>query len=175
MINTNLSGDVMYLLEKFRAAVGPCGEGMPTVGARCGIPPSPLAGRSRQAGIVGFTCGETLHLPKYAEFLPYEREVLAELTSERPLERTGFIVYLPGSSMGWHTNSNRPGKRFYYTYNDKSNNVFHYAIEGQEYAMAEPAGWHLKEFSIPAAAGVTFPHAIEANSLRISIGFRELE
>jgi hypothetical protein len=167
---------VLQILEIFRAEIGEHGVGMPFLGVRdnAGVLPSVAQehGWRHHDCIpdIGQTFGTTIHLPKSVRFKQEEREELAKLTAPN-LERTGFIVYRPGSGMGWHTNVGRPGKRYYYTYTEAGGR-FRWAWDGTEHCINEPAGWHLKTFTIPTGPKQLLWHAIEAPSFRISIGFR---
>ena len=51
--------------------------------------------------------------------------------------------------MGWHTNSDYPGDRWYFVYNDKKESSFFRYIDNESGKMItkwEPQGWCLNHF-----------------------------
>ena len=79
--------------------------------------------------------------------------------------------------MGWHTNSDHPGDRWYLVYNKDDNSSFFRYIDpetGKMITKWEPKGWSINHFKINNSKNPLW-HCIYANSDRISIGFREIE
>lgn len=80
------------------------------------------------------------------------------------------LVFQPGNVLHWHTNSNVPGTRVYYIYNEKAGSIFSYKDEhGNIIHDEEPEGWVARRFVIPEE-GLLW-HAVWAKGHRISIGF----
>lgn len=174
-----LDPEVVRILDLFHQRVGHGGGGLPIESVRSNGDATKMmasTGLWRRLPVdtcIGATFGRTFHLPKNCPFYQADRDKLAAMTHPGKLERSGFIFYWPESGMGWHTNANRPGKRFYYVHTDNGS-IFSYAQGGVEVSIDEPPGWHLKEFDIPEKGDPLF-HSILATSFRLSIGFRLLK
>lgn len=88
-----------------------------------------------------------------------------------PTELRNHLIYPPQSAMAWHANGNAPGIRAYVIFNESEGSVFRYAVDdGPMIEVAEPAGWHLKAFTIPTPPRALW-HAVWAGCWRVSIGF----
>ena len=75
--------------------------------------------------------------------------------------------------MGWHTNSNTPGRRVYISYSSEANvNSFNYVKNGKIIKDYDDAGWTAREFIVSDAPDKLFWHAVDAQIARISMGFR---
>lgn len=100
-----------------------------------------------------------------------EEDALAGLANRLDAEVTNAMVYPAGSMMAWHTNSDRPGRRRYYTWSEQGGGVFRYLdpATGEVVDDEEPAGWLIREFTIPDR-GVLW-HTIFAPVERWSFGF----
>lgn len=81
-------------------------------------------------------------------------------------EITNSMVYLPNTLMKWHTNSDNPGIRRYYTFT-KGDAWFAYVDEqGNVQYDKDNVGWTVREFETPVW------HSVWTNQLRFSFGLR---
>lgn len=89
------------------------------------------------------------------------------------LEARNASIYPARSMMAWHTNSDCPGKRRYYTWSAEGGAVFRYLDPetNQVIDEVEPPGWVVREFTIPAPSEGYFWHAIYSPVTRYSFGF----
>ena len=90
-------------------------------------------------------------------------------------EVANAIIYSPMSGMFWHTNSNNPGTRIYYTFAiDKS--VFRYKdpLTGEIHEEQDSVGWTARAFKIPDPQDGRFWHAVWTAGRRFSFGFNVL-
>ena len=74
--------------------------------------------------------------------------------------------------MGWHTNSNSPGYRFYFVYNTDDNSSFMRFINpknGKMITQHEPKGWSLNVFQIGNYVDPLW-HCVYTKTQRFSIG-----
>jgi len=88
-------------------------------------------------------------------------------------EVSNAILYSPMSGMFWHTNSDSPGTRIYYTFSlDKS--VFKYKdpLTGEIHEEQDEVGWTARKFNIPRTG--RFWHAVWTSGRRFSFGFNVL-
>lgn len=85
---------------------------------------------------------------------------------------TNAIIYGPNSYMTWHSNSDDPGTRIYYSYSNKLS-IFRYIDKttGQVVDDIDNAGWTAREFYISDESN-PFWHTIWSSSLRFSFGFK---
>ena len=77
--------------------------------------------------------------------------------------------------MGWHTNSNNPGKRWYFIYNTDDNSSFMRFINPKNEKMTtqyEPKGWSLNHFEIGNRKNPLW-HCLYTKTQRFSIGITE--
>ena len=77
--------------------------------------------------------------------------------------------------MGWHTNHNKPGGRWYFVYNVNENSSFMRFIDPKTEKMTtvwEPKGWSLKHFVLGDAKAPLW-HCIYTDSERWSIGLKK--
>jgi len=81
---------------------------------------------------------------------------------------TNAIVYPPMSVMKWHTNTNDPGIRTYYTYTE-GKGIFRYYFDGQYYEDEDDLGWTARQFSITPE--VPLWHTIWTEKHRYAFGF----
>lgn len=104
---------------------------------------------------------------RHADIKNYIRNAIKILGAERT---TNAIVYPPQSYMGWHTNSDIPGKRIYYTFSTKSA-VFKYIHPFTKEVLysKDKIGWNCREFVIDATNPLW--HCIYSEGLRFSFGF----
>jgi hypothetical protein len=74
--------------------------------------------------------------------------------------------------MLWHTNSDDPGTRIYYTYSNKLS-IFRYIDKdtGQIVDDIDNVGWTARKFDITDESN-PFWHTIWTSSLRFSFGFK---
>lgn len=81
------------------------------------------------------------------------------------------IWYFPKGMMDWHTNSNYPGLRTYYTYSEKES-IFRWKdYDGVLHTYYEtPNVWTKRTFEIPSD-GRLFWHTIWSEGWRLSLGF----
>jgi hypothetical protein len=85
---------------------------------------------------------------------------------------TNSVIYAPNSCMLWHTNSDDPGTRIYYTYSNKLS-IFRYIDKdtGQIVDDIDNVGWTARKFDITDESN-PFWHTIWTSSLRFSFGFK---
>lgn len=81
-------------------------------------------------------------------------------------ELTNSMIYLPNTTMKWHTNSDNPGMRRYYTFT-KGDAWFAWVDkEGNVQYDKDNMGWTVREFEAPVW------HSIFTSQLRFSFGTR---
>lgn len=85
---------------------------------------------------------------------------------------TNAIMYQPLSMMPWHTNSNYPGTRTYYTFS-KGNSVFRYLKDGCVVDKQECPGWNINIFDVSASEPLW--HTIWTEHERYAFGFIKLK
>lgn len=85
---------------------------------------------------------------------------------------TNSVIYSPHSCMLWHTNSNDPGTRVYYSYSTKLS-IFRYIDKttGETIDDIDNVGWTARKFDITDKSN-PFWHTIWSSSLRFSFGFK---
>ncbi len=91
---------------------------------------------------------------------------------KKPIQHRGTYSYHPGSRCGWHTNSNSPGKRIYFTWTEEDNKSFFKYLDNetdQIITKYDKKGWHINEFIIPKEG--VFWHYVGSETCRKSIGF----
>ncbi|MDH3690311.1 MAG: PqqD family peptide modification chaperone [Gammaproteobacteria bacterium] len=117
--------------------------------------------------------------PKYSVLLARieagVREIVTDI--ETTLTVSLCAAYQPGGRMGWHTNDDNPGRRVYCTWaeTDRSN-FFRYEDPDNNAINTdwESRGWTIKTFYLPPKPDQLW-HCIQANSLRLAIGFAEAQ
>jgi len=86
-------------------------------------------------------------------------------------ECTNHIVYPPMSIMKWHTNSNNPGLRTYYTYGVKES-IFRYIDKnGNIIDDYDNKGWTVRRFKVDQENLLW--HTIWSEGTRFAFGFNE--
>tara|TARA_R110000824_G_scaffold1643_2_gene8113 strand:+ start:848 stop:1498 length:651 start_codon:yes stop_codon:yes gene_type:complete len=78
--------------------------------------------------------------------------------------------------MGWHTNHDYPGDRWYFVYNTDSESSFFRCIDPDTKQMItewEPKGWSLNHFTVGDSHKPLW-HCVYTKSSRISFGIRSL-
>ena len=81
-------------------------------------------------------------------------------------ELTNSMIYLPNTIMKWHTNSDNPGTRRYYTFT-KGDAWFAWVDnKGNVQYDKDNMGWTIREFEAPIW------HSIYTSQLRFSFGLR---
>ena len=94
--------------------------------------------------------------------------------SDRPKYYTKYKGY--NGYMGWHTNSDTPGDRWYLVYNTKEDSSFFRYIDPNTNKMItkwEPKGWSLNHFKLGDYEKPLW-HCIYTESNRISFGIRDI-
>lgn len=88
-------------------------------------------------------------------------------------QTTNSMIYPANSMMSWHTNSDAPGKRRYYTWSAEGGSVFRYLDPETDQVVdeVEPPGWVVRAFTIPRPEEGYFWHAVYSPVLRYSFGF----
>lgn len=87
-------------------------------------------------------------------------------------ELRNALCFEPGNVIHWHTNSEVPGKRVYYVFNEVAGSLFAYKDDqGNLIYEEEPEGWIAREFTVPDPDDSLFWHAVWAKGHRVSIGF----
>jgi hypothetical protein len=98
---------------------------------------------------------------------------LAKVYNSASIIQSGDFYYPAKGYMGWHTNSNTPGRRVYVTYSAKAGeNSFLYIKDGKIVKDYDDAGWTAREFIVGDQPNNLFWHAVDAVIPRISMGFR---
>lgn len=78
------------------------------------------------------------------------------------------IIYPAMSIMDWHTNSDQPGIRTYYTYTE-GRAVFRYYLDGEYYEDEDNIGWTARQFVIDPEKPLW--HTIWTEKHRYAFGF----
>lgn len=88
-------------------------------------------------------------------------------------ELRNILIFDKGNPLHWHTNSDVPGKRVYYVFNETSGSQFQYLdpTRNERITLNEPAGWSAKTFAIPHPDEAYLWHAVLAAGRRVSFGF----
>ena len=97
------------------------------------------------------------------------RDILGKCTDILGHERnTNACMMFKSTQLPWHTNSNRPGIRTYYS---KGGGVFKFLDEHgvQQISVDNENGWTVREFELPKVK--PFWHSVYASSNRFSFGF----
>ena len=98
---------------------------------------------------------------------------LAKIYTSASITQSGDFFYPPKGYMGWHTNSNTPGRRVYLSYSAESGkNCFLYIKNGKIVRDYDDKGWTAREFIVGDQPNNLFWHAVDAPIGRISMGFR---
>jgi hypothetical protein len=85
---------------------------------------------------------------------------------------SGTILYPPGGWMGWHTNSDRPGWRFYINYVVRGGDSFFRWYDGQTvHTDADTPGFNFRLFPV-GDRDHPFWHCVYAGEWRLSLGHR---
>jgi hypothetical protein len=95
--------------------------------------------------------------------------------SNRPLHYRKHKGY--NGFMGWHTNCDYPGDRWYFVYNTDDKSSFTRYIDqntGEMITEWEPKGWSLNHFVVGNCSN-PFWHCIYTNNHRFSFGLRQIE
>lgn len=84
----------------------------------------------------------------------------------------GVHLYPPGGYMGWHTNSDVPGKRAYLTYAEQDNqSYFKFISNGKVRTSWDRKGWQVRMFEPKREHNQLLWHCVRAVKCnRISIG-----
>ena len=104
----------------------------------------------------------------------YDRLKLESLIEEKyniKVSASGLCWYPPKSYMGWHTNSNLPGKRIYIVWAKEDNKSFFRWRDSKTqevHTKWEKKGWNINIFDAPDW------HAVASWTDRISIGMQEI-
>ena len=109
----------------------------------------------------------------YYENTPMCKDALSIVKQMYPNEKVyskGAIYYPPESYMGWHTNSNSPGKRVYISWSAESDkNFFRYRTANKTTTVFENSGINAREFLI--TEDPVFWHCVGCSTHRFSMGF----
>lgn len=86
-----------------------------------------------------------------------------------------FYYYPPNTMMSWHTNSNAPGTRIYYSL-VAGGDIFRYRdpYTKEIIDVIGKPGWNIKRFQIGSTSADRLWHTIYANGPRFSFGFNIL-
>lgn len=87
---------------------------------------------------------------------------------------SGFFWYPAGGYMGWHTNSNRPGKRLFCTYVEQGHeSFFRYRDPRDErvHTSWDRLGWTFRAFDVGEDPGDLLWHCLFSAVDRMSFGF----
>jgi hypothetical protein len=98
--------------------------------------------------------------------------ILQKVYPDYNIHDSGYYYYPPTGYMGWHTNSNRPGKRLYITWSD-GDSSFRFLQDNE--VQEDPDNVNsptIREFDIPEPPD-KFWHCVRSeNANRLSFGFR---
>jgi hypothetical protein len=87
-------------------------------------------------------------------------------------ECTNTYYYCRKSAMGWHTNSNNPGKRTYITYSLEPAIFKYYNYETKQIEIDyDFKGWTQREFMVSVEKEKMLWHCVYAPSMRFAYGF----
>lgn len=105
--------------------------------------------------------------PSLAERGAQEMEVICGMYSAEP---RNLRLFQAGTHMPWHTNSDVPGTRIYFVYNEEPGSAFKYRDPdtGRIETIEEPVGWSAKQFVIPEQGFLW--HAVFAAGIRLCVG-----
>jgi hypothetical protein len=111
------------------------------------------------------------NIPTGRQLVPPDHPDLVSARSAlRARDVTNAMVYGPMSAMFWHTNSNRPGTRVYYTFS-LGDSVFRYrdpdTMEIRE--DWDDRGWTTREFDVTETNPLW--HSVWTSCTRLSFGF----
>ena len=86
---------------------------------------------------------------------------------------SGRFWYPEGGYMGWHTNSDAPGKRVYlnYSYEDRKSFFRYLDEDGQVQTSWDQRGFTMREFDIGDTHDRLW-HSVYSNTDRLSFGFK---
>lgn len=87
---------------------------------------------------------------------------------------SGFFWYPTGAYMGWHTNANRPGERFFCTYVEEGEKSFFRFRNPQDdkiYTEWEHKGWNFRRFRVGSKNTDILWHCVYSETERFSFGF----
>jgi len=115
-----------------------------------------------QEALKGFLTGEELTSTASDKYL---RAVCQLIGATKP---SNAIVYYPETCMPWHTNSDAPGLRTYFTFS-KGKSYFMSEVNGVRSIKVDEPGWHVNQFEIPT--NEKYWHTIYATDFRYSFGF----
>lgn len=82
---------------------------------------------------------------------------------------SGNKLYPKDGYLAWHTNSDNPGVRVYFTYATKEGSFFRYLKDGQIITLEDQLGWNTRVFPIDAKEPLW--HCVYASARRYSFGF----
>ena len=103
--------------------------------------------------------------------LPIVRDALDDFRATKGFAKnTNAIVYNPMSFMRWHTNSNAPGRRHYFTFTEgKAIFRWRHPKTGEIFDEIDGTGWTYRTFIISPTQPVW--HTIWTEKVRLSFGF----
>jgi len=79
---------------------------------------------------------------------------------------SGNWLYFPGDYQGWHTNSDYPGQRLYFSWASESNKSgMKFFVNGELIDSPDLEGWNLRVFTPPIW------HSVYSECVRASVGF----
>ena len=87
------------------------------------------------------------------------------LQPDLSLQGSGYFIYPPDGYMGWHTNSDRPGRRIYASWSETGDSGMLWWRDGRVVVDKDEQGWNIRTFVTPCW------HAVWSKCWRVSIGF----
>lgn len=82
---------------------------------------------------------------------------------------SGRHIYPPTGHLGWHTNSDCPGKRIYLTHVEESDkSYFRYIENNTQVTSYDRKGWNMREFEV---GDPPLWHCVYSEITRLSLGF----
>jgi hypothetical protein len=84
-------------------------------------------------------------------------------------KRSGLKLYPPGGYLSWHTNSDNPGIRVYFSYAREPGCWFRYMRDNKAVTLEDKPGWNIRVF--PVRRDNLLWHCVWAPVERYSFGF----
>ena len=113
----------------------------------------------------------------FSELNKILRKNLSDYTGKDYIELRNFIMYGKDGYMGWHTNRNCVGMRYYLTWAEEEGKSFFKYFDGNKIvSIPDVKGWQVNKFLVTGKHGPNdynyFLHSVESNTNRLSIGYK---
>ncbi len=102
---------------------------------------------------------------------------LAEYAQVNCVQLRNYIMYEKNGYMGWHTNRDCTGIRYYLTWAEEEGKSFFKYLDGDKIvSVPDVKGWQVNKFLVTGKHGPNdynyFLHSVESNTNRLSIGYK---